>query len=563
MTVITKKTVFVHIGKTGGNWVTRNLTKAGLVEDISIQAHQRPAEIITNFPSSIEKKFWYCFVRHPINWLASLWIHNLTYGVTDNLISPLICNNFSGFLEKLNETYSDGFCDFYLDEYISACNFIGKMENISEDLVRAMFLGEETFDSNLARSRPINEASINELVLAAKAPMSILKETMTTNQEFCKKFNYTSIPEKLFDDNASRIFPLPKTNILNHEISENFQEIIEHIFDYPLIPSDTAVDISQSANLRGLWRLHLGLQSFSKRNETKLLYWSEMDGVGVELAKKLNFKSIDATGMSERFSFKKLNNLSTYKINWKDINSIIFANEKYDALFCDDFINNHTPELAFLMQSSLLNHGGQLVFKAKIANVLETSPLMILANQKNNFDDYLNLYYPNFEGLRCVGEAVGFCKFEIIDRYDDTGSIKLRKEGKLNEFSNILNEDSNSLFSVVTIKAYYEPSADVIPSAGHLDFQDAWLKRRALWLSDPKNLDEIEPLKRQMIFSKNEIKKSYEQLSIFKAAIADRERDLEIERKELSILRRDIQLLVTEVELLRHDKNKLKPGTTV
>lgn len=181
--------VFLHIPKTGGTWVTRALERLGLVRaefghmhadmDRVLQAHLLPVgksshgEQNARLDSEIRKDtFKFCFVRNPIQWFESWWsymdgLNWPSWGdINDkNRWHPVRCFNhlkglsFNDFVGGA-ETLRPGFVTEMYSRYTSeGIGFIGKQETLVDSLVQVLGIMNCTFDEELLRSLPrVNES---------------------------------------------------------------------------------------------------------------------------------------------------------------------------------------------------------------------------------------------------------------------------------------------------------------------------------------------------------------------------------------------------------------------
>ncbi len=160
--------IFLHIPKTGGNWVREILTKLDLVDkeighkhaDVDRVLYDRAINLSFsdflkkkfNFKSSKEYQypFIFCFVRHPLKWYES-WFKYMSQPKREwrdwpsrvgdfdwhpnSLINGAGSNNFNQFLKNVLKTYP-GYVShlygFYTKREIS---YIGRQENLRNDLV--------------------------------------------------------------------------------------------------------------------------------------------------------------------------------------------------------------------------------------------------------------------------------------------------------------------------------------------------------------------------------------------------------------------------------------------
>jgi hypothetical protein len=171
--VLIDGSVFLHIPKTGGTWVTKVLTDAGLVRREVSKKHADIDRLVNYWHRKGRTQlppFVFCFVRNPIKWYESYFkyvsqprVNWKTWGTTPSgTVGWHPCN-------MLNECKSDDFNEFvrnvvrvrpgYATElfgwYTKApVHFIGKQENLREDLIRALKMRQLPFDEDALRNSP-------------------------------------------------------------------------------------------------------------------------------------------------------------------------------------------------------------------------------------------------------------------------------------------------------------------------------------------------------------------------------------------------------------------------
>jgi len=165
---ILKNSVFYHIPKTGGTWVSEVLSRA--VEDSQTyeqhyeDGHGLRAGHVT--PIRINKEVVggrksFCFVRHPVSWYQSYWRYkNPTYWDKTNEID-VKCEspNFNTFIENVLREYPDGYVTWLYGQYAPYCDFVGKQEQLGTDLVRALDMFAETYNPDYIYETPMLNVS--------------------------------------------------------------------------------------------------------------------------------------------------------------------------------------------------------------------------------------------------------------------------------------------------------------------------------------------------------------------------------------------------------------------
>lgn len=177
--------IFLHIPKTGGSWVTKILKEQNLVKANFGHKHASFDRVVfrENFEKShklipslmgrwftkyfartqLHEDYMFCFVRHPLSWLESYWryrvdhdwkhwgtVRSKVYWHPNAILNGLGDNDFSQFEEWDGRP---GYVSEFYSEYTKAgINFIGRQENLTEDLITALNHLNENFDEDYIRS---------------------------------------------------------------------------------------------------------------------------------------------------------------------------------------------------------------------------------------------------------------------------------------------------------------------------------------------------------------------------------------------------------------------------
>ena len=121
--------------------------------------HATPSQIIAEDKAGL---FSICFVRHPVAWYRSFWCWRLKKNRL-YLSFPLDhCwdDNYNIFIEKALDKFPDGFMSQLYRYYeLDKMDFVGRQENLVEDLVTALKMAGDTFDETVLRNRRIANVS--------------------------------------------------------------------------------------------------------------------------------------------------------------------------------------------------------------------------------------------------------------------------------------------------------------------------------------------------------------------------------------------------------------------
>ncbi|RMD70085.1 MAG: hypothetical protein D6819_05170 [Gammaproteobacteria bacterium] len=154
--LILPNSCFLHVPKTGGSWVKKAIIASGIdCKDYRIDGN--PHIGLSKCPAP--EKFKFAFVRHPVHLYRSYWQYKMTYGWDKKNILDMECksDNFNTFirnvLEKYPGCYGDALIEF-VGEGEHEIEFIGKYENLIEDLITALKSAKESFNEDIIRNLP-------------------------------------------------------------------------------------------------------------------------------------------------------------------------------------------------------------------------------------------------------------------------------------------------------------------------------------------------------------------------------------------------------------------------
>ena len=156
-----KKIIFVHIPRTGGTSIEKNLWRNEFNEDFTFEMndekhllqgfvdkyrnkyqsdglqHLTLDNIKKIYPNEVKNFFTFCFIRNPYSRIASAYCEVMKYrkDLRDFLVlyKDSSFKHFIRLIKKNPHTHWMPMHNFFLTEDM---NFIGKFENFSEDLVK-------------------------------------------------------------------------------------------------------------------------------------------------------------------------------------------------------------------------------------------------------------------------------------------------------------------------------------------------------------------------------------------------------------------------------------------
>jgi hypothetical protein len=147
-----RQCVFLHVPKTGGNWVEKVLSS------LHLDRFSRMDGVMNRHNLFLEKlagAFSFCFVRHPVKWYESYfryqsgpghWRRGFQFNPHGwhpwSSLDDCKCLDFSGFIEKcirLQPAYVTRLYEWYTGpQGAERVSFIGRQENLASDLCDAL-----------------------------------------------------------------------------------------------------------------------------------------------------------------------------------------------------------------------------------------------------------------------------------------------------------------------------------------------------------------------------------------------------------------------------------------
>jgi len=184
MAYLTPKSLMIHIPKTGGSWCFCAMKAAGInITEPFLKNAKTVVESrhcgIHSVLKLVQDKLTFSFIRHPFTWVRSQWCYSCdreaykTWKSTDKFwVARCWSADFKTFIHNVLEQYSTaptigmlGRIGFHKrpakgwqpDEH--TVKFIGRTENLREDLCKALTMAGEEFDQKVIYEMPAVRAS--------------------------------------------------------------------------------------------------------------------------------------------------------------------------------------------------------------------------------------------------------------------------------------------------------------------------------------------------------------------------------------------------------------------
>lgn len=179
MALMLPHSIFLHIPRTGGSWVRQAIKNAGIPtrevgagSDFAQNAHNRYVRVDRT------GTFTFAFVRHPLTWYSSFWSCRMEQGwKQDDSADPFMSPSFERFVGNVVRGFP-GHVSWRYEHYIGpgsgVLDFVGKMENLASDLVKALRLAGEEFDEIKLLRTPRQNGSLLQPVCSDRLREAVL-----------------------------------------------------------------------------------------------------------------------------------------------------------------------------------------------------------------------------------------------------------------------------------------------------------------------------------------------------------------------------------------------------
>jgi len=192
----TAKSAFYYIPRTGSVFCSEMIQANIKAVDITETPGQVKEEDYDKYAFGLFNRhtapkdndlFTFCFVRHPIGWYESFWraVKGRTRGVDKRFtLADCWSESFDEFVNNCVDKFPNGFLT-QMYGYFIGTDFVGRQENLREDLIEALTLAGEEFDADMIRnSKPINVEKYGEGELSKETIDKLLKSEKLIMETF-------------------------------------------------------------------------------------------------------------------------------------------------------------------------------------------------------------------------------------------------------------------------------------------------------------------------------------------------------------------------------------------
>ena len=123
--------------------------------------HAVPNQIVDEDKAGL---FAFCFVRHPVTWYRSFWCYRLKKHTLylDFQLDQCWDGDYETFILNALDKYPDGFVSQLYGYYdLDKMDYVGRQENLVNDLVKALRLAGDEFDEDILRNRKSRMANLS------------------------------------------------------------------------------------------------------------------------------------------------------------------------------------------------------------------------------------------------------------------------------------------------------------------------------------------------------------------------------------------------------------------
>jgi hypothetical protein len=211
MAYLLSNSTFIHIPKTGGQWVTLALKRAGLIQASIGVVHSSPDELLHESEYRVRPSS-FAIVRHPLSWYSSMWAHRLDdqWDPIDDVewfskrwidewalfTEACRADSFSDFLTRAVEHYPHGWVSMLYDTYTEGCTHVGRQEQLPSDLLAILTAVGEVFGADEIISTPDRNVRgrKHRRILGTEISRSLVTEVMRVEQQAVSRFDYAELP---------------------------------------------------------------------------------------------------------------------------------------------------------------------------------------------------------------------------------------------------------------------------------------------------------------------------------------------------------------------------------
>lgn len=532
LTVLLPRSTFFHVGRTGGHWVAHALWKAGLSQETLRPLHLTPAQFRYRFPEKA-RPFSFCFVRHPLDWLASVWLHEMEFGWEATEITHRAgADVFAVFLERMLAAWPEGPCWAQVSPFVEECDFVGRTETLAEDLAAALAAAGEVHDpASLAVPR-LNESTSLRLRRAARAPRDLHEAIMQVERTNFARFGYHGVPERLVAESPPD-HALPRLRVKADADVGAVAEagrlgLLTPAYEYRL---EHSACIDGDKRFRRLqWGLLSALDAAPREGRCLILHQSDPHFAYVAL--NAGFTDVTFACADPDLVSPRLQSTLEGAFNVIDFTSLADAPEgQYDLVVMSGGLDiSLLPEFELLRAGRLLKPGGRLIFAAPTLQI--DDPALAIKTLWPLVDEFQGrkLAYATLGYINRTLSLFGLSEATVEDRFGEAPHPDLRPE--VEALAGRFGVDPDLLLSYVVVSATLNDCPRTAERRRRLTA--LWLSRLPVCARET-SLDWMPPVAQTTISTLlDELKAERARRERAEQGLIDRERDLATARADLA-----------------------------
>jgi hypothetical protein len=549
MALLLQESVVYHPGRTGGHWVKARLRQAGLVQGESAGLHDNP-EDLRHWPERAARPWSIAFVRHPLSWMRSFWVHETHFGWTNDLLCPPDeFATFAEYLDYLIETFPGGAVKRYFAPFIDNVNLIGKFEGLRAELLRLLKEAGENVPE-LPEGRIINRSADDIVSACAKAPRAILERFLANEAEYCSRFGYDRLPEECLDDNPEcqrKWFPILPSR--GGAAAENSKPAPESTFLF----SDGTLWRGRPEQRR--WQLAIwdALVRSSRTQKGGVLELGCGDGFFVFLAEELGYVPCRGVHMYRRYATSAAAARLGSKAQFIEAPMFARLGGGLATTILMRGVLNHTPwpHIPLLYAKQMLAEGGEIIIGSVIIE-MEPDPGLCFSNLSDTplFPRSCPMIMSRMFLLNLVSQC-GLAVDEICSEYDEI--IEPQKYKLLEGLAKVLHSPPEGLLRRVVCR--------LRAAGGRTDSPELrfWLHSEPLWLADCSSVNLNEAARHVIDRLTAENKQLKSDVQLLELALHDREADLQRERVDAAVRSAELVDRTNRLERALTELNSFRP----
>lgn len=407
--------IFFHMGRTAGHWVRFVVQQAGIPGVEVGGFHDWPSCLALDAKQASKLKF--CFIRHPLEWLRSYWMHEMQFGWSLNEYSEhLASDSFADFLRRAIKHHPRGPVSMAYAPFVEQCDEVGRQEELSDALYRILSKAGEQFDpAVLENTGPVSVEIDPDIRRHALAPEGLLNEVLAVEGKLCAQWGYEGVPRQLIGPESICVAPYVK---LGSPAAPPPPLAPDHLID---LENSFALGDCRVSGIRETRRTSLLITRFLAgldMSGKEVIDTTATDGVFSFHAEARGATRVvairqGANHTADDYLKPALNSRVEFiSAGFYGMDALGLGN--FDLALCFRLIEKlRYPMLAIRSLSRMLKPGGTLVLECGIVDFDIHAPLMIVPVGSESPNISTECTFFNREGLQNALTAFGFHDFEI------------------------------------------------------------------------------------------------------------------------------------------------------